>query len=296
MPRLTHLLAWLAADAADDDDGDDDARERRRRVWVLLDVKVSRLARACGRGERGAAEAATRWTTTPSISSTPSPPPSATSPPAPCPGSRGSCSGAGTCAIPPPSPLPPSCVRASAQHAPGTQASTVLAARRSLPAFALAHIGFSLSYARHFLPVANLALNVAENALVAPLRGRRLLRAAACRPVFAWTVNSERAMRWAVRQNARRRAPDGQPPGPALVDGVVTDDPALFLQLCRRYEDELESRAPPPAADSFAGIIARALRFLVGQLLFKLLFLYRRFWLRKLDYLPHPVGCEAKAD
>lgn len=46
---------------------------------------------------------------------------------------------------------------------------------------------------------------------------------AAGRPVFVWTVNQRPYMRWCVRKH---------------VDGVVTDDPALFRAMCDEWEDD----------------------------------------------------------
>lgn len=208
---------------------------------------------------------------------------------------------------PPPSILSPlsfsfSSLSAHASNQKQTQkkqATTLRAARRSLPAFALAHIGLSVGYARHFLPLATLALNMADAALAAPLRGRRLLRdarrgedadadAAAARPVFAWTVNRECRMRWALRQNLRRPAAAAAAPR-AVVDGVVTDDPARFHALCRRFEDELAALAPPPPRPSPARAARAVLAALVLHLVCELVFLYRRFWLRRLDYLQRPA-------
>lgn len=44
---------------------------------------------------------------------------------------------------------------------------------------------------------------------------------AACRPVYVWTVNEETMMRWSIRNE---------------VDGVITDDPKKFLEVCDNYE------------------------------------------------------------
>lgn len=30
--------------------------------------------------------------------------------------------------------------------------------------------------------------------------------------------------------------------GDALIDGVITDDPRLYLEVCERYEDELDGK------------------------------------------------------
>lgn len=45
------------------------------------------------------------------------------------------------------------------------------------------------------------------------------------KPIFAWTVNKPILMRWCVRNN---------------LDGVVTDDPAKFKEVCDRWEDDDE--------------------------------------------------------
>lgn len=45
------------------------------------------------------------------------------------------------------------------------------------------------------------------------------------KPIFAWTVNKPILMRWCVRND---------------LDGVITDDPAKFKQICDRWEDNDE--------------------------------------------------------
>lgn len=45
------------------------------------------------------------------------------------------------------------------------------------------------------------------------------------KPIFAWTVNKPILMRLCVRNN---------------LDGVITDDPAKFKQVCDRWEDDDE--------------------------------------------------------
>ena len=44
---------------------------------------------------------------------------------------------------------------------------------------------------------------------------------AAGRPVFAWTVNDDALMRWSIRKG---------------IDGVITDDPKQFLDVCSTYD------------------------------------------------------------
>ena len=42
------------------------------------------------------------------------------------------------------------------------------------------------------------------------------------RPVYAWTVNDERRMRWDIQQG---------------LDGVITDNPELFLEVRRGWHE-----------------------------------------------------------
>jgi Glycerophosphoryl diester phosphodiesterase family len=56
--------------------------------------------------------------------------------------------------------------------------------------------------------------------------GHRFLRDAhaAGRAVFVWTVNDTSTMRWSIRRG---------------VDGVLTDDPKKFLDLCSDYREDV---------------------------------------------------------
>jgi phosphatidylglycerol phospholipase C len=42
------------------------------------------------------------------------------------------------------------------------------------------------------------------------------------RPVFAWTVNEDKNMRWCIEKQ---------------LDGVISDDPKKFLDVCDRWEE-----------------------------------------------------------
>jgi phosphatidylglycerol phospholipase C len=59
--------------------------------------------------------------------------------------------------------------------------------------------------------------------------GSSFLRAAraADRAVFAWTVNDEKRMQWGISKE---------------LDGIVTDDPKKFLDLCKDWRS---SQKPP---------------------------------------------------
>jgi len=91
-----------------------------------------------------------------------------------------------------------------------------------LPGFPVSHIGFSTAYARQFLAVPNVSFNMLYAVLVGPL-GSSFLKAAKerDRPVFAWTVNDKKRMRWCVRNE---------------LDGVVTDDPQMFMEVREEFE------------------------------------------------------------
>jgi glycerophosphoryl diester phosphodiesterase len=91
-----------------------------------------------------------------------------------------------------------------------------------LPGFPVSHIGFSTLYARRFLNVPNISFNMLHQVLHGPIGGAFMRKAKGLnREIFAWTVNDEKRMRWCIRKE---------------LDGVVTDDPKKFLEVCRDYE------------------------------------------------------------
>lgn len=100
-------------------------------------------------------------------------------------------------------------------------------AKEYLPGFPITHIGFSIAYARQFLSVPNISFNMLLPILMGP-GGKKFIAdcRAADRPVLAWTVNAEEKMRWCIRKG---------------IDGVLTDDPKLFLDVCERYEGREEA-------------------------------------------------------
>ncbi len=92
-----------------------------------------------------------------------------------------------------------------------------------LPTFPISHIGFSIPYARQFLSVPNVSFNMLQKTLLVPYFGKRFIRDAKDkgRPIFAWTVNEEDMMRWCISKG---------------LDGVITDDPKKFLEVCDDWE------------------------------------------------------------
>ncbi|KAL7922574.1 PLC-like phosphodiesterase [Trichoderma austrokoningii] len=153
-------------------------------------------------------------------------------------------------------------------------ATFMKAALEFLPGYPLAHISNSLSYSRHFFPIPNLAFNVFQGLLVGPFGSWFLCDAKlAGRPVFAWTVNSEKWMEWCIRRNIASILPvsstsssasslssiaDSKPPSSptVFIDAVITDNPQLFLKVCTRVEDDLDS-IPSSTSTSTSTAISR---------------------------------------
>ncbi|KAF4125677.1 phosphatidylglycerol phospholipase C, partial [Geosmithia morbida] len=130
-----------------------------------------------------------------------------------------------------------------------TKARTIQAAHEFLPTHPASLVGFHLGFARHFLPIPGLGMSVLHRALGGGAQGTRFLEDvhAAQRPMLTWTVNDESWMEWCVRRSASDDGDARTPPSPddlatRLFDGVITDDPRVFLQVCSRWEDELDGR------------------------------------------------------
>jgi len=104
-------------------------------------------------------------------------------------------------------------------------------AQQYLPGFPISHIGFSTSYARQFFDTPNISFNMLCPILQAP-GGKKFIKdvQALHRPIFSWTVNDEARMEWCIRRR---------------LDGVITDDPKLFGEVCHRHdESKPEPRMP----------------------------------------------------
>lgn len=93
-----------------------------------------------------------------------------------------------------------------------------------LPDYPIAYIGFSTCYARQFLKVPNVGFNMYAKALYGPI-GERFINDVqkADRPLYLWTVNDTNAMKWSIVQG---------------VDGVITDDPRLYNNVCDNFNVE----------------------------------------------------------
>ena len=93
-----------------------------------------------------------------------------------------------------------------------------------LPGFPISHIGTSLCYAQQFFDVPNCSFNLLSKTLLGPI-GERFIRKARSknREVFAWTINSTNIMKWCIQKE---------------LDGVITDDPKLFEEICDNWSDD----------------------------------------------------------
>ncbi|KAI1649067.1 PLC-like phosphodiesterase [Daldinia loculata] len=111
-------------------------------------------------------------------------------------------------------------------------AEYVKLSKEFLPKYPVAHVGFSTTYARALAKhEPSLSISLLYHSLVLPVVGARFIRDAkrAGHPLHSWTVNDEDRMEWCVRNG---------------LDGVVTDDPKLFLEVSKRVaEDEAKSEA-----------------------------------------------------
>ncbi|KAL7799089.1 PLC-like phosphodiesterase [Trichoderma ceciliae] len=189
------------------------------------------------------------------------------------------------------------------------KATFMKAALSHLPGFPLAHISISPFYSRHFLPIPNLAFNMFQLLLVGPL-GKWFLNDAkrAARPVFAWTVNNEKWMEWCVRKNfsgalallpsstSSSEASSASSPSDnakrsdvaaptVLIDGVITDNPKLFLQVCSRVEDEMDGKTAIAPRQNFR-VVLSTLRTHLGTtcgILLVNVFATSFFWYRRIQ-------------
>ena len=118
-----------------------------------------------------------------------------------------------------------------------------------------------MSYTHQFLHIPNLALDLAQKLLVGP-RGSKLLRSAQRdeHPVYAWTVNSKEWMEWCLQRNLSsggggggNKRTDGA--GVAVIDGVITDDPKLFLDVCEKWEDQMDKNATEGAGSNVSSLL-----------------------------------------
>lgn len=118
----------------------------------------------------------------------------------------------------------------------------------ALPDFAIAWIGITIPLAREYLRVPNVAMNMRQEPLYG-LGGRCFVREcqARGRPLYAWTVNEEGWMRWAIGKR---------------LDAVITDDPRKYLEVCETYRKREEAAGDGRAANATEGVLATVRGFL----------------------------------
>ena len=185
---------------------------------------------------------------------------------------------------------------------PGKKATFIEAARRLLPDYPPLLICFHIPYARHFLDVPALGFNILQKSLVGPCGSRFLRRARdAERPVMVWTVNDERWMEWCLRKNAAGGKGASTTTTTLvesrLIDGVITDNPKLFLEVCKRWEDEQDEQdrlgaSRPGRRRGGVGASPRDMLYLLAFPVFvRLIFLLGR-WRGKFDYFKNAKRLE----
>ncbi|KAI1102008.1 PLC-like phosphodiesterase [Jackrogersella minutella] len=101
------------------------------------------------------------------------------------------------------------------------EANYVALCLKILPGFPLAYQGWSTSFTTAMMAVPNLNLDMLCQTLATP-SGSKIIPEARKqgRLIFAWTIKEEEWMELSIRQG---------------LDGVVTDDPKLFLEICDRW-------------------------------------------------------------
>ncbi|KAM7216287.1 glycerophosphoryl diester phosphodiesterase [Rhypophila decipiens] len=112
--------------------------------------------------------------------------------------------------------------------------------RKYFPGFVIANIGF-LPYAFKYLKEPDIDFNILQPTLLGPA-GKHFVKKVKKlqRKLYVWTVNEEHWMEWSIRKK---------------VDGVITDDPKLFLEVCERF-----SLPPSKRGDGNGGSLAVAHR------------------------------------
>jgi len=105
-------------------------------------------------------------------------------------------------------------------------AAYVRLSRKYMPKFPLANVTWSPFYATAMAKaVPDIGLSVHRLALYSPF-GQLLMRriqGSGSHPLYSWTINEEGWMEWAIRRR---------------LNGIITDDPKLYLEVCKRYRQE----------------------------------------------------------
>lgn len=103
-------------------------------------------------------------------------------------------------------------------------------------------------------------------------------------------------MEWCIRKNMDSSGKHGVKEGSEmtleqkLIDGVITDDPKKFREVCGRVEDEIDGKAikvRKGAVGSVKTWSGLAMQLLVFEIFSRIFFLLAR-WKGRLDY-PHEI-------
>jgi glycerophosphoryl diester phosphodiesterase len=140
-----------------------------------------------------------------------------------------------------------------------------------LPGYPVSYIGFSTSYARQFFSVPNISFNMLHQVLHGPFGGSFIRKAKHLnREIFAWTVNDGNRMRWCIRKE---------------LDGVITDDPKKFLEVCKDYEEVPPEKDVKSKEKYKAGDWMHILRIQVLVAVFVVLFRFKYGWTVEKKYI-----------
>ena len=125
-----------------------------------------------------------------------------------------------------------------------------------LPGFPVTCIGFSVPYARNFLRVPNISLNMLLPILFAP-GGNAFLKDAQQkyhRQVYTWVANDRAKMEWCIRRK---------------LDGVITEDPKTFLEVCEKFDEQDKETWPVLTLKGYYDMIRVWLWVTIAVMLFK---------------------------
>ncbi|KAI1167687.1 PLC-like phosphodiesterase [Nemania serpens] len=140
-----------------------------------------------------------------------------------------------------------------------------------LPDYPITHLGFSVSYARCLTHIPNISFSMLRYTLASPSGGRFLRDMKELGiPVYVWTVDEESWMEWSIRKQ---------------VTGVITDEVALFNEVCKRVgngegQTQANNTTRRKAAAIKSWFLYRTIQFCGEMTLFNLLatiFLAREF-------------------
>ena len=142
--------------------------------------------------------------------------------------------------------------------------------------------------------------------------------------MLAWTVNEVEWMEWCIRKNqsgnSKGKESERQQLLPkeehdegdtsdtttaaaaasakCLIDGVITDDPKLYLEVCERLEDQLDGKESArsrleslPVNRGLKGRVGAWTQYLTFSTLIPLFF-WIRVWEGKLNYFKDPRTLE----